>query len=91
MIITNSALYMGLVTACILERCPDALVHIARTENGYEVSGTRKVGTGTAARSFLEAHRFLDSETASFETSGLTYAARLAGDGVGARLAGAGA
>lgn len=93
MINTNSALYLGILQACVLERCPSATLLAKRLEGnvnrGYEVTGMIKVGEGSGARSFASVHSFLDHETNAQTPRLLTEAARLAGDDMGAILASA--
>ena len=86
MITTNSALYMGIVSACVLDRCPDATIHIERAPGGYHIDAMRKVGAGADARSFVSRHAFLDAETSAVSSQALTDAARIAGNGLGAIL-----
>lgn len=91
MINTNSAMYVGLLTTCILDRCPGATVHVTRvlgaTGGGYELTAMVKVGTGTEARSGVRVHVFRDSETATRSAGDVATAARVAGDEIGNTLA----
>jgi hypothetical protein len=95
MIVTNAALYIGMVTACILDNCPKAIVHVERTVStpgtptveGYTVTGTVKVGTGASARSFQSGHQFTIGEVANASGEFLVKSARMAGDQLGVILA----
>lgn len=90
MINTNSALYIGLVVACVLDNCPTANVHVERIVSaageGYRVRGMRKVGEGAVARSVHADHSFLDAETRAVAAAHLTHSARVAGDSIGVQL-----
>lgn len=86
MIQTNAAIYLGIVTACILEGCSSALVMVTRVPGGYEVKGSVKYGLGKGEGSCFMAHTFRDAETQVSDTSDLTNAARLAGDQIAASL-----
>ncbi len=92
MINTNAALYIGIVTACVLECAPDASVRTERNEKitmppGYRIVGMRKVGSGSDARSVVAEHMFLDAEVRDASAQHLGDSARIAGDSIGAQLA----
>ncbi len=87
MIVTNSAIYLGMMQACVLEQCPAAVLHTARVDGGYIVTGMVKSGTGADAKSMAQVHAFRDAETMAALTGELTAAARMAGDGMGRTLA----
>ncbi len=89
MIETNSAMYIGIVVACVLDNCPSAVVHTERmgAPDGYRIRGMVKVGEGATARSVHADHEFLDAETRSVAAQYLTDSARRAGDSIGVQLA----
>jgi hypothetical protein len=89
MIQKNAALYIGIVTACVLDRCPDATVHTERRPGSYEMTCMRKVGVGTEARSVFDRHTFFEAETAAVSANALTESARVAGETIGVTLAAA--
>lgn len=89
MIQTNAALYIGIVTACVLDRCPDATVHTERRPGSYEITCMRKVGTGETTRSVFDKHLFYEAETAAVGANALTEAARAAGETIAHSLASA--
>lgn len=86
MINENSAIYIGIVTTVVLERCPAAVVHTERSGGGYEMTCMRKVGVGTEARSVFDKHNFSDAETRAAIPAALAAAARTAGETIGASL-----
>lgn len=95
MITANSAIYIGIFTACVLDNCPTAVVHAERIDSnvksGYRITGMCKTGKGEGARSVASVHEFFDEETRSRSGADASAAARIAGDQMGILLAGAGA
>ena len=87
MIQSNSAMYLGILTACVLERCPAATVIVTRESGGYEIRGSVKYGPGKGEGSAFQSHRFLDAETVGIREVDLRMAARISGDDKGAALA----
>lgn len=92
MINTNSALYIGLVVACVLDNAPKATIHVVRVHgtrhnDGYMIRGMVKAGSGAEARSVHADHYFTDAETRAASAQHLTDSARIAGDSIGAQLA----
>lgn len=85
MINENAAIYIGIVTACILETVPEATVVVRRYSKpeSYEVIGTGRAKTGESVQC---AHCFSVVEVAVAPSSHLVNAARLAGDSVGLQL-----
>ncbi len=86
MINENSAIYIGIVTAVVLERCPTATVHTERSAGGYEMTCMRKAGVGKDAISVFDKHNFSDAETRAVSAAALAAAARTAGETIGASL-----
>ncbi len=87
MINENAAIYIGIVTTCILETTPSANV-IARKlgpglADGYEIIGTGKAKTGESVQA---THYFTVDQVRSVSAADLQQAARLAGDSVGLQL-----
>ncbi len=89
MITANAAMYLGIVTACILEQCPDALVVTKREFDGrrgfsYVLVATKIKADGSRVG---EGHSFLDDECA--EHRDFVNVARSTGEAIGRRLAAA--
>ncbi len=89
MINENASIYIGIVTACILETAPTAtvivrkLVMSAPIDDGYEVIGTAKDKQGASVQA---SHLFATAHVRTVSARDLQQAARLAGDSVGHQL-----
>jgi hypothetical protein len=94
MITANSAIYIGIFTACVLDNCPTAVIHVERIASpvkpGYVIIGMRKAGEKGDAASAASKHEFYDEETRARSGADTSSAARIAGDQMGILLAGAG-
>ncbi len=90
MINENAAMYIGIVTACILDRCPAATIITEKTHSpdGYRVAGSVK-GKQEGAVAQFAAHDFTEAQVRVASAKDLAFGARAAGDSVGSQLAAA--